>query len=80
MIAPWSGKELRPLFLGRGLGGWSQGGDDGPDVQLYDLAADLGERENLAAEQPGRVAAMKAAYEMLVTGGRSRSLAGRPAE
>lgn len=60
------------LILGRGSGGWSKGGEDGPDSQLYDLAADLGERRNLAAEQPARVAALKVAYEALVTAGRSR--------
>ncbi len=60
------------LILGRGSGGWTKGGDDGPAVQLYDLAADLGERRNLAGAQPERVAAMKAAYEALVTAGRSR--------
>jgi arylsulfatase A-like enzyme len=68
------------LILGRGSGGWSKEGEDGPDVQLYDLAADIGERHNLAAEQPERVAAMKAAYEALVTSGRSRPAAGQAAE
>jgi arylsulfatase A-like enzyme len=60
------------LILGKGSGGWSKGGEDSPDSQLYDLAADLGERRNLAAEEPGRVQAMKAAYEALVAAGRSR--------
>lgn len=59
------------LILGKGSGGWSKGGEAGPDVQLYDLAADVGERRNLAGEQPERVAAMKAAYDSLVTAGRS---------
>jgi len=44
-------------------------------VQLYDLATDLGERRNLAGEQPERVAAMTAAYEALVSAGRSRPAA-----
>jgi arylsulfatase A-like enzyme len=60
------------LILGKGSGGWSKGDEDGPDVQLYDLATDLGERRNLATDQPERVAAMKAAYEALVAAGRSR--------
>ena len=61
------------LILGKGSGGSSKGGDEGPDVQLYDLEADLGERRNLAAEEPERVRAMKAAYEAIVAAGRSRS-------
>jgi len=32
-------------------------------VSLYNLATDIGETKNLAAEQPDRVAAMKAAYD-----------------
>jgi arylsulfatase A-like enzyme len=60
------------LILGTGSGGWSKGGEDGSDVQLYDLATDVGERRNLATDQPERVAAMKAAYEALVAAGRSR--------
>jgi arylsulfatase A-like enzyme len=40
-------------------------------AQLYDLAADLGETKNLAAEQPERVAEMKALLEKLITDGRS---------
>ena len=68
------------LILGRGSGGWSKGGEDGPDIQLYDLATDIGEQHNLAAEQPERVAAMKAAYEALVARGRSRPVSGQPAK
>jgi arylsulfatase A-like enzyme len=60
------------LILGTGSGGCSKGGEDGPDVQLYDLAADLGERRNLAVDLPDRVAMMKAAYDSLVAAGRSR--------
>jgi len=67
------------LILGRGSGGWSKGGDEGGDVQLYDLATDLGERRNLAATEPDRVAALEAAYDALVTAGRSRPN-GPPAE
>ena len=32
-------------------------------LALYDLAGDVGESRNLAADQPGRVAKMKEAYE-----------------
>jgi arylsulfatase A-like enzyme len=40
-------------------------------VLLFNLADDLGETKNLAAEQPERVAAMKAIMERLITDGRS---------
>jgi hypothetical protein len=42
--------------------------------------ADLGELRNLAAAEPARVAALKAAYETLVTAGRSRPKAPRPSD
>jgi len=60
------------LVLGKGSGAWPSGGEDGPGPKLYDLAADLGERKNLAAVEPDRVAAMKAVYEELVAAGHSR--------
>ena len=41
------------------------------EIQLYDLAADLGEQNNVAAEHPDRVAAMKVTYEKLIAAGRS---------
>lgn len=40
-------------------------------AELYDLAADLGETKNLAAEQPERVAELKALLEKLIVDGRS---------
>ena len=58
------------LVLGAGSGGWSKGGD-AAELQLYDLAADLGETTNLAAAQPDRVQAMLAAYQKMVAAGRS---------
>ena len=60
------------LILGPGSGGWSKGGGNGPEVQLYDLASDLGERNNLASARPDRVQAIRAAYETIVAAGRSR--------
>lgn len=41
-------------------------------VQLYNLAADPGEKTNLAAEYPERVEQMISLYDRLVTDGRSR--------
>ena len=45
------------LIPGRGSGGWTKGSDQQP-VQLYDLAQDIGETKNLAAEHPQVVRAM----------------------
>lgn len=39
--------------------------------QLYNLADDIGETRNLAAEQPARVAEMRALLEKLIADGRS---------
>jgi arylsulfatase A-like enzyme len=46
------------------------GNSAGP--QLYDLAADIGEKRNLAAAHPERVRAMAARLEKIRSGGRSR--------
>ena len=63
------------LILGHDTGFTKQGAGSGNmeagEVQLYDLAADLGEQNNVAADHPDRVAEMKAAYEKLVADGRS---------
>jgi len=58
------------LILASGSGGWSKGGDGQP-IQLYNLAEDLGETKNLAAQQPERVAEMRALLEKVITAGRS---------
>ncbi len=58
------------LILAPGSGGWSKGGGADP-VQLYNLADDLGETKNLAAEQPELVAQMQTRLEKIIADGRS---------
>jgi arylsulfatase A-like enzyme len=64
------------LCLSAGSGGWSSpkpGKEEAglPEVQLYDLSKDPGERNNLQAEFPERVASMKGELEKLIARGRS---------
>jgi len=54
-----------------GSGGWGTGGDQKQSVQLYNLADDLGETNNLAAAMTEKVAQMKTLLENLITDGRS---------
>lgn len=54
-----------------GSGGWGKGGDQSQPIQLYNLADDIGETKNLAAEQPERVVQMQVLLEKLITNGRS---------
>ncbi len=54
-----------------GSGGWSKGGDQSQLLQLYDLASDIGESKNLAADEPKRITQMKELLETLITRGRS---------
>jgi arylsulfatase A-like enzyme len=54
-----------------GSGGWSTRGDPSEPVQLYNLAADIGEMNNLAAKQPEQVAELSALLEKLIADGRS---------
>ncbi|MDX1944003.1 MAG: arylsulfatase [Pirellulaceae bacterium] len=54
-----------------GSGGWGTGGDQSQPVQLYNLADDLGEANNLAAAMPGKAAELHALLEQLITDGRS---------
>lgn len=58
------------LVFGKGSGGWSKGGVQTPG-QLYNLADDIGEKNNLHAEMPGRVAEMTALMEKIIRDGRS---------
>lgn len=66
------------LILGKGSGAWPSGGEDSPGPKLFNLATDLGERENLAAREPDRVAALKAVYEAVVAAGRSHPSGDQP--
>jgi arylsulfatase A-like enzyme len=54
-----------------GSGGWGSGGDQSQPIQLYNLADDLGETNNLAAAMPEKIVEMKAALEKLIVDGRS---------
>lgn len=54
-----------------GSGGWSKDGDQSQAVQLYNLADDLGETENLAATMPDKVTEMTTLFEKIITRGRS---------
>ncbi len=55
-----------------GSGGWGKGGDQSQSVQLYNLADDLSETKNLAADMPEKIAEMKELLEILITNGRSQ--------
>jgi len=65
------------LALCPGSGGWSAprpGQDDQrglPEYQLFDLKADPGEKTNLMAQFPDRVASMKASLEQAIARGRT---------
>jgi len=49
---------------------WSTGESES-ELQLYDLASDIGETRNLVNEKPELVKEMKALLEKLITDGRS---------
>ena len=64
------------LILCKGSGGWSapkpgESPEEAPEVQLFNLAEDLGETKNLQAEHPERVAAMTQVLKRFVDKGRS---------
>ena len=54
-----------------GSGGWGRGGDQSQPIQLYDLAEDLSESNNLAADQPKLATEMKDRLEALIRNGRT---------
>ncbi|MDE0863303.1 MAG: arylsulfatase [Rubripirellula sp.] len=54
-----------------GSGGWGKGGDQTQSLQLYDLANDLEERVNLAAERPGQLKRMVELLGKVISNGRS---------
>ncbi len=55
-----------------GSGGWSDDENPTQAVQLYNLAEDIDESKNLAADQPERVAQMQAVLDDLIARGSSR--------
>jgi arylsulfatase A-like enzyme len=64
------------LCLCRGSGGWSaprpgQGDANLPEVQLFDLKTDIGERANLQAQHPDIVARLTKLLEQQIADGRS---------
>lgn len=65
------------LLLCGGSGGWGKPNDTEakkrnlPDVQLYDMQADIGEQENLQDKHPEIVAKLTAMLKQSVTAGRS---------
>jgi arylsulfatase A-like enzyme len=63
------------IIFGANGGGYTNAGwfEDSPtaSIQLYDLAADLGETRNLSGERPEIVARLSAILEQLVSEGRS---------
>lgn len=61
-----------------GSGGWGKGGDQSQPLQLYNLADDLGESRNLAADQPEKLASMQALLESVITAGRSNPGTAQP--
>ena len=63
-------KESWKLIFGPGSGGWGKGRDDHP-AQLYNLADDLGETNNLYAARPEKVKELTELMERLVEDGRS---------
>lgn len=60
---------------GSGSGGWSEGGDD-HSMQLYNLADDLGETNNLVSVYSEKVKKMQSQFEELIR--RGRSTPGKP--
>lgn len=66
-IVPFSGKELPDWLDAKGI----EGGFD-PEPQLYDLAADIGEQNNLAPGNLERVKALQEAVERIVDSGYSQ--------
>jgi arylsulfatase A-like enzyme len=54
-----------------GSGGWGKGGDQSQPLQLYNLAEDIGENNNLAAKDTERLAQMQGLLESIIEKGRS---------
>lgn len=65
------------LILCSGSGGWSKEKTEG-EMQLYDLAQDIGERRNLAANQTEEVKRLTDLLQRIVKNGRSTPGKGQP--
>ncbi|MCX7007099.1 MAG: arylsulfatase, partial [Kiritimatiellaeota bacterium] len=59
------------LIFGAGSGGWGKGGRDGVPVQLYDMAQDVGERQNRQAADKSEVQRLTKLMEKYIVDGRS---------
>ncbi len=71
------------LVMCAGSGGWSaprngEESKDLPDIQLYDMQADVGERRNQVAEHPEVVESLKALLNRYIENGRSTPGAPQP--
>ncbi len=58
------------IIFGAGSGGWGKGQDEHP-AQLYNLSEDIGESNNLFAEQPDKVKQLTDIMTAIVANGRS---------
>jgi arylsulfatase A-like enzyme len=59
------------LIFGSGSGGWGKGGRDSAPVQLYDMAQDVAERQNLQASDKATVQRLTKLMEKYIVDGRS---------
>lgn len=72
----WLLVDAKNGYRSKGYGDWEKRrdypADDGQPVELYNLAEDIGQRDNLAADHPERVQAMKRLLTKIQDDGRTR--------